>query len=70
MVIILSLLLEAAAALPPEEQLPLRAAFGVLHGLFRGEEVMEGMEVLLFVVLVAELHMMHAFGFPSNMNSL
>ena len=66
MVIILSLLLEAA--LPPE-QLPLRAAFGVLHGLFKGEEVMEGMEVLLFVVLVAELHI-HAFSFPSKRNSL
>ena len=70
MVIILSLPLLEAAALPPPEQLPRRAAFGVLHGLFKGEEVMEGMEVLLFVVLVAELHMMQAFGFPANMNSL
>ena len=61
MVIILSLppFLEAAApALPPPElQLPLRAAFGVLHGLITDAEVTDGMEVLLFVVLVAELHM-------------
>ena len=54
MVIILSLLLLEEAALPPPEQLPRRAAFGVLHGLFGGEEVMEGMELLLFVV--AELY--------------
>ena len=53
MVIILSLLLEVL--LPPEVQLPLRAALGVLHGLFREEEVMDGMELLLFVV--AELLM-------------
>ena len=58
MVIILSspLLLEtAAAALLPALQLPLRAAFGVLHGLPTEEEAMDGMEAMLFAVLVAEL---------------
>ena len=57
MVIILSspLLLEAAAALLPALQLPLRAAFGVLQGLTMEEEVMDGMEAMLFAVLVAEL---------------
>ena len=57
MVIILSspLLLEAAAALLPALQLLLRAALGVLHGLPTEEEVMDGMEAMLFAVLVAEL---------------